>query len=71
MIGGNERIFREFGNLLQADERDRIARTLQHARDVLTADERGEIDNAVLDMQAVSRMLTAAMLYKTDRAEGS
>ena len=63
-ITGNERVFREFGKLLNADERDRVARTLQHAREVLTAEERGEIDNALLDMQGVSRILTAAMLYK-------
>ena len=68
-ITGNERVFREFGKLLDNDERDRIARTLQHAREVLTAEERGEIDNALLDMQGVSRLLTAAMLYKSDKPE--
>jgi molecular chaperone DnaK len=68
-ITGNERVFREFGKLLGNDERDRIARTLQHAREVLTAEERGEIDNALLDMQGVSRLLTAAMLYKSDKPE--
>ena len=29
MIAGNDRIFREFGNLLQPDEKDRVA---AHAR---------------------------------------
>ena len=32
-ITGNERVFREFGKLLGTDERDRITRTLQHARE--------------------------------------
>jgi len=68
-ITGNERVFREFGKLLGNDERDRIARTLQHAREVLTSEERGEIDNALLDMQGVSRLLTAAMLYKSEKPE--
>ena len=68
-ITGNERVFREFGKLLNNDERDRIARTLQHAREVLTAEERGEIDNALLDMQGVSRILTAAMIYKSEKPE--
>ncbi len=69
LITGNERVFREFGKLLGTEERDRVGRTLQHAREVLTEEERGEIDNALLDMQGVSRILTAAMLYKTDKAE--
>jgi molecular chaperone DnaK len=64
LITGNERIFREFGNLLQDDERDRVGRTLAHAKEVMTSEERGEIDNALLDMQGVSRILTNAMLYK-------
>ena len=68
-ITGNERVFREFGKLLGADERDRIARTLEHSREVLTSEERGEIDNALLDMQGVSRLLTAAMLYKGDKVD--
>lgn len=66
LIGGNERVFREFGNLLQEDERDRIGRTLEHAKEVMTEDSRGEIDNALLDMQGVSRILTQAMLYKPE-----
>ncbi len=66
-ITGNERIFREFGNLLQPDEKDRVARTLQVAKEAMTCEERGDIDNALLDMQGVSRILTNAMLYKTDK----
>jgi molecular chaperone DnaK len=67
LITGNERIFREFGNLLQPDEKDRVARTLQVAKEAMTCEERGDIDNALLDMQGVSRILTNAMLYKTDK----
>jgi molecular chaperone DnaK len=67
LIAGNERVFREFGNLLQEDERDRVGRTLENAREVLTGDERGPIDDAMIDMKGVSRILTQAMLYKPDR----
>ena len=67
LITGNERIFREFGSLLQEDERDRVARTLQSAKEVMTTEERGDVDNALLDMQGVSRILTNAMLYKSDK----
>jgi molecular chaperone DnaK len=70
LIIGNERVFREFGNLLQEDERDRVGRTLSHAKEVMTEDSRGEIDNALLDMQGVSRVLTGAMLYKSEKGEG-
>ena len=67
LITGNERIFREFGTLLQEDERDRVSRTLQSAKAVMTTEERGDVDNALLDMQGVSRILTNAMLYKSDK----
>ena len=69
MIGGNDRIFREFGNLLQPDEKDRVERTLDNAREVLTGDERGPIDDALIDMKGVSRILTQAMLYKPESKE--
>jgi len=69
MIGGNDRIFREFGNLLQPDENDRVQRTLENAREVLTGEERGPIDDAMIDMKGVSRILTQAMLYKPDSKE--
>ncbi len=69
MIAGNDRIFREFGNLLQEDERERIEKTLTNAREVLTGDERGPIDDALIDMKGVSKILTQAMLYKPEKRE--
>jgi hypothetical protein len=44
-----------------------VGRTLENAREVLTGDERGPIDDAMIDMKGVSRILTQAMLYKPDR----
>ena len=69
MIAGNDRIFREFGNLLQEDERERIEKTLTNAREVLTGDERGPIDDALIDMKGVSKILTQAMLYKPEKRD--
>ncbi len=69
LITANDRVFREFGNLLAEDERDRVARTLQNAREVMTTEERGEIENALIDMQGVSKILTNAMLYRTDEKD--
>ncbi|HQR67772.1 MAG TPA: molecular chaperone DnaK [Thermoanaerobaculia bacterium] len=69
MIAGNDRIFREFGNLLQEDERERVEKTLNNAREVLTGDERGPIDDALIDMKGVSKILTQAMLYKPEKRE--
>jgi molecular chaperone DnaK len=69
MIAGNDRIFREFGNLLQEDERERVEKTLGNAREVLTGDERGPIDDALIDMKGVSKILTQAMLYKPEQRE--
>jgi molecular chaperone DnaK len=67
MIGGNDRIFREFGDLLQPDERERVEKTLANAREVMTGEDRGPIDDALVDMKGVSRILTQAMLYKPDK----
>jgi len=41
MIAGNDRIFREFGELLQPDERERVDKTLANAREVMTGEDRG------------------------------
>jgi molecular chaperone DnaK len=71
MIAGNDRIFREFGNLLQEDERERVEKTLANAREVLTGDERGPIDDALIDMKGVSKILTQAMLYKPEHRDSS
>ncbi|MEO6323865.1 MAG: molecular chaperone DnaK [Thermoanaerobaculia bacterium] len=68
LITGNERVFREFGNLLQPDEKDRVGMTLQRAKEVMAEDVRGEIDNSLMDMQGVSRILTSAMLYKPEKS---
>ncbi len=69
MIAGNDRIFREFGNLLAADERERVEKTLGNAREVMTGDERGPIDDALIDMKGVSKILTQAMLYKPENRD--
>jgi molecular chaperone DnaK len=69
MIAGNDRIFREFGNLLAADERERVEKTLGNAREVMTGDDRGPIDDALIDMKGVSKILTQAMLYKPENRD--
>jgi molecular chaperone DnaK len=69
MITGNDRIFREFGNLLAEDERARVDKTLANAREVMTGDDRGPIDDALIDMKGVSKILTQAMLYKPEQRD--
>jgi molecular chaperone DnaK len=71
MIAGNDRIFREFGDLLQPDERERVDKTMANAREVMTGEDRGPIDDALVDMKGVSRILTQAMLYKPDKKGGA
>ena len=36
---------------------------------MLTGEERGPIDDAIIDMKGVSRILTQAMLYKPESKE--
>jgi molecular chaperone DnaK len=64
MISSNERVLGEFGSALAADERQRIEETLKRSREIATGESREAFNEAIFDMQGVSKVLTRVMLAR-------
>jgi molecular chaperone DnaK len=63
MIYTNEKVFKEFGKLLKEDERDRVQKLINKARDAVGAEDKQKINDAIYELQGASRILTSVMLY--------
>jgi molecular chaperone DnaK len=64
MLSSNERVLAEFAQVLSADERERIEETLRRAREIAESESRDELNEALFDMQGVSKVLTRVMLQR-------
>jgi molecular chaperone DnaK len=64
MLASNERVLAEFGEALAPDERERIEETLKRSREIATGDSREALNEAIFDMQGVSKVLTRVMLQR-------
>jgi len=64
MIASNERVLGEFGGSLADDERQRIEETLKRSREIATGESREAFNEAIFDMQGVSKVLTRVMLAR-------
>jgi molecular chaperone DnaK len=64
MIASNERVLSEFGSGLAEDERQRIEETLKRSREIAGGDSRDAFNEAIFDMQGVSKVLTRVMLQR-------
>ncbi len=64
MIASNERVLGEFGNALADDERQRIEETLKRSREIASGESREAFNEAIFDMQGVSKVLTRVMLAR-------
>ena len=65
MLASNERVLAEFGSALAPDERDRIEETLKRSREIAASgDSRDALNEALFDMQGVSKVLTRVMLQR-------
>jgi molecular chaperone DnaK len=64
MMASNERVLAEFGSALASDERDRIEETLKRSREIASTDSRDALNEAIFDMQGVSKVLTRVMLQR-------
>jgi molecular chaperone DnaK len=64
MIASNERVLAEFGSALGEDERGRIEETLKRSRDIAGGESREAFNEAIFDMQGVSKVLTRVMLQR-------
>jgi molecular chaperone DnaK len=63
MIYTNEKVFREFGKLLKDEERERVQKIINRAKDVVGSEDKQSINDAVFELQSASRILTSVMLY--------
>ncbi len=59
----NERVVREFGGSLKAEDRDHVRQTLNRARKALTSEERSVLEEAILAVQDVSHILTEVIMF--------
>ncbi len=64
MIASNERVLSEFGSALGEDERGRIEETLKRSREIAGGESREAFNEAIFDMQGVSKVLTRVMLQR-------
>jgi molecular chaperone DnaK len=65
MLASNERVLAEFGSALAPDERERIEETLKRSREIAASgDSRDALNEALFDMQGVSKVLTRVMLQR-------
>ena len=70
MIASNEKVLGEFGSALAPDERERIEETLKRSHEIADAgDSRDALNEALFDMQGVSKVLTRVMLQRAGAAK--
>src|SRR4051794_29309997 len=63
MIYTNEKVFREFGKLLNDADRDKVGAAIVRAKDLVAAEEKQRLNDAIFELQTASRILTGVMLY--------
>ncbi|MDQ3281553.1 MAG: molecular chaperone DnaK [Acidobacteriota bacterium] len=68
MIYTNDKVFREFGSLLTEADRKKVDSIIAKAREVISADEKQPINDAIAELQGASRILTGVMLYNPMRS---
>lgn len=63
MIYTNEKVYREFGKLLNEQDSDKVAGIITRAKEVVATEEKQKLNDAIFDLQGASRILTSVMLY--------
>jgi molecular chaperone DnaK len=68
MIYTNEKVFREFGKLLSDADRDKVQKILNKAKEAVVGEGKSQLNEAMLDLQTASRILTGVMLYNPTKS---
>ena len=63
MIYTNEKVFREFGKLLNDQDRERVQTIIVRAKESAAAEQKQPLQDAIFELQGASRILTSVMLY--------
>jgi len=71
MIYTNEKVFREFGKLLNDEDREKVQKIINNAKESVAAEERQKLQDTIFDLQGASRILTSVMLYNPLKVSAS
>jgi molecular chaperone DnaK len=63
MIYTNEKVFREFGKLLNEGDREKVSNIIARAKESVAAEHKQTLQDAIFELQGASRVLTSVMLY--------
>src|SRR5213595_1778731 len=56
MIYTNEKVFREFGKLLNEEDRDKVQKNITRSKDCVASEEKQRLHDAIFELQAASRI---------------
>jgi molecular chaperone DnaK len=68
MIYTNEKVFREFGKLLNDDDRQMVQSSISRGKEALSSGDRQALSDAMLALQSSAKLLTSVMLYNPLKA---
>jgi molecular chaperone DnaK len=68
MIYTNEKVFREFGKLLNDEDRNKVQAAIVRAKEMVVSEDKQRLSDAIFDLQSASRLLTTVMLYNPTRS---
>ncbi|MEO6260114.1 MAG: molecular chaperone DnaK [Thermoanaerobaculia bacterium] len=71
MIYTNEKVFREFGKLLNDEERAKVEVVITRAKEATASETKQRLNDAIFELQAASRILTSVMLYNPMKSMGA
>ena len=67
MIYTNEKVFREFGKLLNDADREKVQKIINKSKEAVVGEAKSALNEAIYDLQAASRILTSVMLYNPSK----
>ncbi|HUP60200.1 MAG TPA: molecular chaperone DnaK [Thermoanaerobaculia bacterium] len=71
MIYTNDKVFKEFGKLLNEEDRERVNRIITRAKEAVSSEQKQQINDAVFELQSAARILTSVMLYNPLKVSSS
>jgi len=67
MIYTNEKVFREFGKLLNDADREKVQKIINKSKEAVVGEAKSVLNEAIYDLQGASRILTGVMLYNPSK----
>ena len=71
MIYTNDKVFKEFGKLLNDADRDRVGKVLAKAKESVVSEQKQMLNDAIFELQGAARILTSVMLYNPMKISSS